>query len=194
MQVENACIKLREDEKWLDQAIQRLDSKAQNKLTKEVLNPSKEVIAEGSIYNLAVLPAQADQLGRLIGGLNAFREEYAKRQPEIEEHLKEAKRLLEKSPYRDTENDLASTLEGMVKRVIQQNKDVDGLLDSVDARSQQALALSKSLLDDLTNLEGWMSAAESVLDQIPMTPLAVEEESERLRKLHIAAKVFIKDY
>ncbi|VUZ50157.1 unnamed protein product [Hymenolepis diminuta] len=188
MQVENACIKLREDEKWLDQAMQRLDSKGQNKPTKEVLNPSEEVIPESSIYNLAVLPAQADQLGRLIGGLNAFREEYSKRQPEIEEHLKEAKRLLEKSLYRDTENDLASTLEGMVKRVIQQNKDVDGLLDSVDARSQQALALSKSLLDDLTNLEGWMSAAESVLDQIPMTPLAVEEESERLRKLHIAAK------
>lgn len=188
MRVESACSKLRGDEKWLDQAMHHLDPRARSKQT-NILDPSKEIDEENSTYNLTVLPVRTDQLEGLIGRLSAFREEYTKRQPEIDEHLKEAKRILGKLPHRDTEDDLAPTLEGMVKRVIQQSKGVNGLLDSADARSQQALALSKSLFSDLKNLEGWMAAAENVLGQLPLAPLAVEEESEQLRKLHVAAKV-----
>lgn len=189
MQVMNAYSKLRGDEKWLEQAMHRLDPKAQSQPSKEILTPNKDAIPEGASYNLAVLPARAEQIDRLISGLNAFRSELARRQPDIEAHLVEAKRLLDKVPYRNTEDDLAPALEGLVKRIIQQNKEIDGLLDAADTRSHQALALSKSLFDSLVRLENWMMSAENVLDQLPVAPLAVEEESDTLKKLHISAKV-----
>ncbi|CDS39395.1 Spectrin alpha actinin [Echinococcus multilocularis] len=188
MQVKNAYSKLRGDEKWLEQAMRRLDPKAQSQPPREILTLKKDTSPESASYSLAVLPARAEQIDYLISRLNAFRSQLAKRQPDIEAHLVEAKRLLDKVPYRNTEEDLAPMLEGLVKRIIQQNKEIDGLMDAADARSQQALALSKSLFDNLARLDTWMTSAENVLNQLPVAPLAVEEESDTLRKLHVAAK------
>ncbi|VDM16562.1 unnamed protein product [Hydatigera taeniaeformis] len=188
IQIKNAYLKLKADEEWLEQAMRRLDPKIQSQPSREILSLNEDDNPENASYSLAVLPARAEQIDRLISGINAFRSELSKRQSDIEAHLVEAKRLLDKMPHRNTEEDLSPTLEGMVKRIIQQDKEIDALLDSADARSQQALALSKTLFENLTKVDNWMTSAESVLDQLPVAPLAVEEESDALRKLHISAK------
>uniref|UniRef100_A0A5K3FG96 KASH domain-containing protein n=1 Tax=Mesocestoides corti TaxID=53468 RepID=A0A5K3FG96_MESCO len=189
--IEQAYSKLREDEEWLKHVSHRLDSKASTQPAEEILNLREEFDQEKATYSLVMLPARVEQIDFLISKLNEFRCEYMKRQPTLEAHFVEARSLLaslDQSTHHKTGENSVQALAKLVQQVMQQTNEIDSLFDSAESRSQQALALSKSLSDGMSRMDSWMTSAEKMLDQLSVTPLVIEDESESLRRLYNAAK------
>lgn len=158
-----------------------------------------DIDIESATHSLAVLPARPEHLKFVIGQLNDFRALYSKRQSSRDADLAEARHILasgeQQSPrHRVADEDLAPSLAQLVQQTAKQARDVDSLFDAAEARSQQALPLSKSMFDSIRRLDCWMTSAEGIVEQIPTTPVAVDDESDCLRRLQSNAKagVFLK--